>query len=311
MATNLVLKLREAGCVFAEDEARLLCEHAHDQEHLYELVERRIAGEPLEYLLGFVEFMGRPYSLGPGVFIPRQRSTLLVDVAAWIGHEGGDLILDMCCGVGALGIAVRNRIAGRVIGADISADAVAYAKENGISEIHEGDLFSAVPAAYRGKVSVLIANTPYVPRDAIAGMPRESRDHEPIAAVDGGPDGMDLQRRVLAEAADWLAPCGSLFTETSAPQAEKLLREAVDLGWNAWVIRDEERGAHVLVGHRPVDNEHEETNYPQPEIFDWNPRWSQRKFRSPGKGAVVALTDGRLGSLESKMDEVLRRLPAG
>lgn len=292
MATSVILKLREAGCVFAEDEARLLCEHAKDQDHLHELVERRIAGEPLEYLVGFVEFLGRPYSLGPGVFIPRQRSELLVDVATWIGHDGsGTDILDLCCGVGALGIAVRNRIAGRVIGADISAEAVAYARENGISETYTGDLFAALPDVYRNKISVLIANAPYVPRTAIADMPRESREYEPVFAVDGGSDGMDIQRRVLAEAGDWLAPGGSLFTETSAPQAEALLQEAVELGWNAWVIRDGERGAHVLVAHHRVDNRGTATRYPQAQIFDWNPRWSQRRFKGLGKGAIVALTE--------------------
>lgn len=290
MATSVLLRLRDAGCVFAEDEARLLCKHARDEDHLYELVERRIAGEPLEHLLGFVEFLGRPYDIGPGVFIPRQRSALLVEVATWIGHgDSGGTILDLCCGVGALGIAVRNRLAGRVIGADISPDAVAYAVRNGVREAYVGDLFDAVPESYRGEISVLIANTPYVPSDAVADMPRESRDYEPQSAVDGGPDGLALQRRVLAQAPDWLAPGGSLFTETSGPQAEALLQEAVALGWNAWVIRDRKRGAYVLVGNRDVDN-----SYPQPQIFEWNPRWSARRFKDQGKGAIVALANDEI-----------------
>lgn len=289
--TSVLLRLRASGCVFAEDEARLLCEHARDQDHLDELVERRVAGEPLEHLIGWVEFCGRGYFIGPGVFIPRQRSSLLVDVAAWIGHDADGEILDLCCGVGALGIAVRNRIGGRVIGADLSPDAVAYAIQNGIRDAYVGDLFEALPGSYRAGISVLIANVPYVPRAAITDMPRESRDYEPRVAVDGGIDGMDLQRRVLTEAGDWLAPGGWLFTETSAPQARAVLAEAIALGWNAWVIRDEERGAHVLAGHRPVDNAGADASCPQPRILDWIPLWAGRRFRNQGKGAIVALAE--------------------
>lgn len=250
MATSVLLRLRDAGCVFAEDEARLLCEFATSDDHLEELVGRRIAGEPLEHLIGWVEFCGRGYFLGPGVFIPRQRSTLLVEEAARINPWGAGTILDLCCGCGALGIAVRNRAGGRVVAADISPVAVEYALQNGVRDVFVGDLFNALPDTYRGRIDTLLANTPYVPSDAVTDMPRESRDYEPRATVDGGQDGMDLQRRVLAEAHLWLAPEGSLLTETSSVQAEPLVAIAESLGWKTRVVHDDELGAHVLVAHR-------------------------------------------------------------
>jgi release factor glutamine methyltransferase len=250
LATSILLRLRDAGCVFAEDEARLLCEFARDQDHLDELVDRRITGEPLEHLIGWVEFCGRGYFLGPDVFIPRQRSTLLVDEAARVKASGAGTILDLCCGCGALGIAVRNRVGGVVIASDISAVAVDFARRNGVHEGYVGDLFDALPAVYRGQIDTLIANTPYVPSAAVSDMPRESRDYEPRTTVDGGPDGMDLQTRVLIEAIDWLAPGGSLLTETSAGQADALHALAASRGWNARVVSDDELGAHMLVAHR-------------------------------------------------------------
>lgn len=250
MATSILLRLRDAGCVFAADEARLLCEFAGDQDHLDELVDRRINGEPLEHLIGWVEFCGRGYFVGPGVFIPRQRSAFLVEEAARIKPWGAGTILDLCCGCGALGIAVRNRAGGRVIASDISTAAAAYARDNGAHEVYVGDLFEALPSRYRGRIDTLLANTPYVPSSAVAQMPRESRDHEPRSTVDGGPDGMDVQRRVLAEAADWLAPEGSLLTETSSAQADALASIANALGWNTRIVHDDECGAHVLVAHR-------------------------------------------------------------
>lgn len=250
MATSVLLRLRDAGCVFAADEARLLCEFAESQDHLDELVDRRVAGEPLEHLIGWVEFCGRGYFLGPDVFITRQRSALLVEEAARIKPWGAGTILDLCCGCGALGIAVRNRAGGRVIASDISATAVDYARQNGVHEAFVGDLFDALPITYRGTIDTLLANTPYVPTEAVGDMSRESRDHEPRSTVDGGPDGMDLQRQVLAEAAEWLAPEGSLLTETSRDQADDLASIALALGWNARIVHDDELGAHVLVATR-------------------------------------------------------------
>ena len=242
---EIIDSLRAAGCVFAEEEATALVEVA-DGPDLEELVRRRVAGEPLEYLVGHVDFDGRRYRLSPGVFIPRQRSSFLVEVAAGLG---GSVILDLCCGCGALGLATRDRIDPGVelVATDISAAAVGDARANGVTEAFAGDLFDAVPLSLRGRVDLLLVNAPYVPAAAIASMPRESRDFEPRVAVDGGSDGMDLQRRVLAVAREWLSPGGSLLTETSTAQADDLAAIAHAAGLDARIEHDDERGATVLV----------------------------------------------------------------
>lgn len=237
-------RLRAAGCVFADDEAALMCQSATG-ETLEELVRRRCGGEPLEHLLGFVDFCGHRYRVTPGVFVPRQRSALLVETAM---AYGGSMLLDLCCGCGALGLAIRARLGGRLVAADLDPIAVADARANGVREAYVGDLFAPLPRGLRGRVDLLVANTPYVPRDAIAAMPAEARDHEPRLALDGGADGMDVQRRVLTTAPDWLSPDGVVLTETSTGQAPMLRDLAVHLGWSAHIVTDDDRGSTVLVG---------------------------------------------------------------
>ncbi|HEX7739551.1 MAG TPA: putative protein N(5)-glutamine methyltransferase [Marmoricola sp.] len=241
---DVVAELRAAGCVFAEEEAALLVASA-DPADLSALVRRRCAGEPLEHLLGFVEFCGRRYRVSPGVFVPRQRSALLVETA---GRIGGAVVLDLCCGCGALGLAVRAQLGAgiRLVATDLDPLAVADARANGVTEAYVGDLFAPLPRDLRGTVDLLIANTPYVPSEAIAAMPPEAREHEPRTALDGGPEGIRVQRRVLAEASDWLAPDGVLLTETSTSQAPLLCDVARRSGWSMRVLRDDERGATVV-----------------------------------------------------------------
>lgn len=245
---DLVQRLRAAGCVFAEEEAQALSAVASGAA-LEALVVRRAQGEPLEYLVGSVEFGGRSYRLTPGVFIPRQRSLLLVEEAATLG---GEVILDLCCGCGALGLAVRDRIDPGVelVAADLSPEAIADARANGVTEAFVGDLFDAVPLSVRGRVDLLIANAPYVPSGSVADMPHESRDYEPLLAVDGGPDGMDVQRRIIAQASAWLSSRGSLLTETSRRQAPTLEAIARDAGLTPRLSTDEDRGATVLIAQR-------------------------------------------------------------
>ena len=243
--SEIETRLRTAGCVFAEQEAALLVEAAHGAA-LEDLVQRRCAGEPLEHLLGFVEFCGRRYRVSPGVFVPRQRSGLLVEVAATIC---GGVVLDLCCGCGALGLAVRERLGAgtRLIATDLDPNAVADARANGVPETYVGDLFAPLPHELRGSVDLLIANTPYVPTGAIADMPPEAREYEWRPALDGGADGMAVQRRVLGEAAAWLAPSGVLLTETSTVQAPALSTLMARLGWSNRVERDPEWGATVAI----------------------------------------------------------------
>ncbi|HEY0948978.1 putative protein N(5)-glutamine methyltransferase, partial [Nocardioides sp.] len=191
--TDLVATLRAAGCVFAEDEAALLAREAADDDALAAMVARRVAGEPLEQVVGFAEFLGLRVAVASGVFVPRLRTTLLAQRAAQVLRPG-DVAVDLCCGTGAVGMALLAAVPGaEVHAADIDPAAVACARRNlPVDRVHEGDLYDALPGSLRGRVDVVAANAPYVPTAAIATMPPEARDHEHRVALDGGPDGLDL-----------------------------------------------------------------------------------------------------------------------
>jgi len=237
-----VATLRAAGCVFAEDEARLLAGAPGD---LDALVARRVAGEPLEALLGWAEFRGLRIVVEPGVFVPRQRTAFLVEQALAFARPGG-IAVDLCCGTGAIGAALAAAVPGlEVHAADVDPAAVACARRN-LPRVHQGDLFAALPAGLRGRVDVLAVNAPYVPTAAIATMPPEARDHEPRVALDGGRDGVAVHRRVAAEARDWLAPGGAVLIETSEAQAP--VTATALAGLHPRVFRDETRDATVVVG---------------------------------------------------------------
>ena len=218
----LVGALRAAGCVFAEEEALLLRQAAADDDGLGRLLARRVAGEPLEHVVGWAEFDGLRVAVEPGVFVPRRRSEALVAVAASLVAPGA-VVLDLCCGSGALGLAVAARVPGVVLhAADIDPTAVRVARRNLApvgGAVYEGDLFAPVPAALRGRFALVVANVPYVPHDELRLMPREARDHEPATALDGGADGLALLRRTAAEASGWLVPGGVLVSEVNPAQA--------------------------------------------------------------------------------------------
>jgi release factor glutamine methyltransferase len=162
------------------------------------------------------------------------------------------VVLDLCCGCGALGTALGTGLPGiEVHAADVDPAAVACARRNLArvgGHVHRGDLFAPVPPTLRGRVDVLVANVPYVPTAAIALMPPEARDHEPRLALDGGPDGLDVARRVIADAPDWLAPGGSLLFETSEDQAPAAVATVAAAGLAARLVTDDDRGATVVIG---------------------------------------------------------------
>ncbi len=243
---DLVRRLRAAGCVLAEDEAALLLASTDDAAELERRVRRRIDGEPLEQVLGWAAFMGLRLQLEPGVFVPRHRSEALVREAAALVPAGG-AVLDLCCGSGALGAALAALVPGlRHVAADLDPAAVRCARRNTAGEVFAGDLFDALPHPLR--FDVIIANAPYVPSAAIALLPAEFRDHERRAALDGGDDGLDLQRRVIAEAPAWLAPGGSLLVETSADQADATLALMAAAGLSASGRHVEEFDTTVAIG---------------------------------------------------------------
>ncbi|MFF8594142.1 putative protein N(5)-glutamine methyltransferase [Streptomyces sp. NPDC015220] len=249
----VVTALRAAGCVFAEDEAELILAAARTPRELAALVDRRATGLPLEQVLGWAEFHGLRVVVEPGVFVPRRRTELLVEEAVAQAPEAS-VVVDLCCGSGAVGAALAAALGPvELHAADIDPAAVRCARRNvgplG-GQVHTGDLFEALPARLRGRVDVLAANVPYVPTDEVALLPPEARDHEPPAALDGGADGLDVLRRVAAEAPDWLASGGCLLVETSERQAPAALEVFAAAGLAARLAVSAELYANVVVGTR-------------------------------------------------------------
>ncbi|MFF8395291.1 putative protein N(5)-glutamine methyltransferase [Streptomyces sp. NPDC016172] len=250
----VVAALRTAGCVFAEDEAALILATARTPAETAAMVERRVAGLPLELVVGWAEFRGLRIAVAPGVFVPRRRTEFLVEQALERAPRA-TVVVDLCCGSGAVGAALAAGL-GRVElhAADIDPAAVRCARGNIAAaggRVHQGDLFEALPAALRGRVGILAANVPYVPSDEIGLLPQEARDHEPLVALDGGTDGLDVLRRVAAEASRWLAPGGCVLVETSRHQAPAAVDAFERSGLVTQLAVSEERYAHVVIGVGP------------------------------------------------------------
>jgi len=251
LEADVVRKLRAAGCVFAEDEARLMITQAASQPELAAMVNQRVSGLPLEHILGWAEFCGLRIRVDPGVFVPRRRTELLVDQAAGLCGPRATVV-DMCCGSGAVAAALLARhptVEAHAV--DIDSASVLCARRNvqgPRGHVYEGDLFQPLPAGLRGSVNVLVANAPYVPTQAIASMPPEARLHESRAALDGGADGLEVQRRIVAEAGRWLATGGQLLIETSEQQAEQTATLMWHSGMSTRVVRSDDLDATVVTG---------------------------------------------------------------
>jgi release factor glutamine methyltransferase len=248
--STIVAALRAAGCVYAEDEARMLISNARTQVELATMVERRTAGMPIEHVVGWAEFYGLRISVDPGVFVPRRRTEFLVHEALAVLRPTA-VIVDLCCGSGAVGaalVAALDRIELHAV--DIDTAAVRCARRNVGSggHVYEGDLFQPLPASLRGRVDLLAANAPYVPADEVGLMPLEARLHEPRMALDGGSDGLDVVRRVIAGAADWLVPGGHLLVEVSGRQALRTVEAMATSGLIPQVARSEELNATIVSG---------------------------------------------------------------
>ncbi len=247
-------RLRAAGCVFAEDEARLLMQAAGSPAELDELVDRRVSGEPLEPLLGWAEFDGLRILIDPGAFVPRRRTEFLVACAAELAPTDA-VVVDLCCGAGAIGTALAARLGPGIelVAADVDPAAVRCARRNiePAGRVFAGDLYEALPPELRGRVDVLAMNAPYVPTDEIALMPPEARLYEPAVALDGGDDGLAVHRRVAEGASQWLAPGGSLLIETSLRQSESSAALFAAAGLVARIERSDEHDATVVIATAP------------------------------------------------------------
>lgn len=227
----LVLRLRAAGCVFAEDEAVILSEAANDAASLERLVAARIAGAPLEPLVGWVDFDGLQLRVAPGVFVPRQRTITLARAAArTLSDRPGARFLEAFAGVAPVSAWLRRQDPRLdILVAERSETALSYARENVAqpADFFGGSVLAGIPSETRGNIGVIAAVPPYVPNADAGLLPREAREYEPREALFGGADGLDLARALMEEARDVLAPRGALcleLAETQLPAAEETAR---------------------------------------------------------------------------------------
>jgi release factor glutamine methyltransferase len=250
------------------------------------MVDRRASGLPLEHVLGWAEFCGLRLAVDPGVFVPRRRTEFLARQAiaqargtAIADSQPGSpdrtraddrcefdahltasnshrslVVVELCCGVGAVSAVLATALdLAEVHAADIDPAAVRCARRNLAAvggQVYEGDLYAPLPAALRGRVDVLVANAPYVPTAEIRLQPPEARLHEPRVALDGGTDGLDVLRRVIAGAPSWLAPAGGVLVEASERQAPELAEAVTRAGLIPRVASCDELGATVVTGIR-------------------------------------------------------------
>lgn len=164
-------------------------------------------------------------------------------------------MVDLCCGAGAISVALFGRVGALdLVATDIDPDAVDVAAENigdrGI--VVAGDLFAPLPDRFRGAVAVIAVNAPYVPTASIELMPTEAREHEHRVALDGGADGLDLHRRIAAGAGEWLRPGGAVVIEVSEAQAEASAAAFTAAGFSAVVEREAEVDGTCVVATLPA-----------------------------------------------------------
>ena len=244
---ELAAALAPAAGTEADIEAKFLLEANADDAWLRQAVERRLSGEPLQYILGEWEFMGLPFIVGPEALIPRQDTETLCEAAlSWLKTRPGARVLDLCCGTGCIGVSLAKLGGARATFADISPEALALAQrnagKNGVAgDFYESDLFDAVAGVY----DLVACNPPYLTADEMASCQRELT-FEPALALYGGADGLSFYRRLAAQWADRVVPGGLLLMEIGAGQGEavkglfpnaKILKDVRGLDRVAWVER--------------------------------------------------------------------------
>lgn len=212
------------------------------------MIAARVSGTPLEHVLGWADFAGVRVPVDTGVFVPRPRSEFIVD-AAVEGLAPGSVLVDLCCGSGAIAAAVASRARVEVFATDIDPRAVANAQRT-LASAHAtvllGDLFGPLPADLRGRVATVTIVAPYVPTGDIALLPHEARDYEPLTALDGGSDGLEVLRRAIAEAPAWLTPFGRFLTEVAEHQVDAAVGALEEAGLRAEVLTPDE--SSLVVG---------------------------------------------------------------
>ena len=218
----LAERLADAGFVAADEEAAdLVAAAGDDRELLDALVARRLTGEPLAWITGRVTFCDVEVRIDPGVYVPRWQTEQLARRAVERLPADGTAI-DVCTGSGAVAkVLMTCRPRARVVATDVDERAVACARANGV-DAHRGDLLEPVPRALEGSTDVVVAVVPYVPTADLPLLQRDTFTFETPLSYDGGPEGTDLLRRVVAESGRFLRPGGALLLELGGRQAEVL-----------------------------------------------------------------------------------------
>lgn len=244
--------LKERGSESPRLDAELLLAHARGcpRIHLYtaydeplpepvrgrmrELVQRRAAAEPVAYLIGQREFFSLPFHVTPAVLIPRpDTETLVIEALSFLKSRSSARVLDIGTGSGCVAVALAVNIPdARVTAVDVSSAALEVAQRN--AERHgvdhrvqflEGDLFASL--ADDARFDAIVSNPPYVRTNEIPELQPDVRLSEPHGALDGGEDGLDIIRRIVDNAPDWMVPGGALMIECSPEQAD-LVRELLE-----------------------------------------------------------------------------------
>jgi release factor glutamine methyltransferase len=202
-------------------------ELTHAEENAFtDLIGKRLNRVPLQYLLGTWQFMGLEFIVTPSVLIPRQDTEILVEAAIKMNPRR---VLDLCTGSGCIGISLARLAGADVTAADISRAALDVARRNaalngvdGKIRFIESDLFINIP---NEKYDMIVTNPPYIPSADIAGLQDEVKSHEPLSALDGGPDGLKFYRDIIPQALNFLTPEGILLMEVGPAEGVRgLLR---------------------------------------------------------------------------------------
>ncbi|MBF0566173.1 MAG: peptide chain release factor N(5)-glutamine methyltransferase [Nitrospirae bacterium] len=271
-AREIAGALRKAGIEEAEREAEEILCHVLgvDRTALYvldpevpdikyrlvtELIKRRTGREPLQYLLGEVEFYGLRIKVGRGVLIPRPETEILVETL--IGETAKRFsarftALDLCTGSGCIAIAIGKAFPrASVSGVDLSSVALGFALANREANCVDnvsfasGNLFEPVDSA--AAFDVIVSNPPYVPQDDLKTLQPEIRLYEPMEALDGGEDGLSFYRRIIGQAPRYLNPGGLLFLEMGAGQGVKIKEMALASGFKSVLIKKDYAGIERIV----------------------------------------------------------------
>jgi len=291
-AARVAVQLAQAHVASPEVDARWLVEAASGRDprsvptavltpdaarRLEDMVTRRAAREPLQLIVGSTAFRTLELICTPGVFIPRPETEILAGLAIDAARSarsarGHVLVVEPCCGTGAVSLSVAVEVAGaHVHAADVSADAVRCARANlealraggaGILpgdpgpvgervQLFEGPLLEPFDEALRGHVDVLVSNPPYLPTSDVELLPPEVAQHDPHAALFGGEDGHELVDELIRAAPSWLAPAGTLLLELDVRRGQDAVEVALGAGLHdVRLVADLAGAPRFLVAHR-------------------------------------------------------------